>query len=591
MSKAFRIAMVGPLPPQRSGIAEYAAGLALLLRQCGIQVDTLTQADVERIGACNVTRLLSRADAVVYQMGNHPGFHGWMLPLMSQVPGIVHLHDLVLHHMAAGVLNDEQRLQSGDYPALLEKWYSSVDVQIAALGLSAGAPVWNSDDVIRMPLHQIATKFATEVIVHSQFAANQISSVFPWLPVNVVPQVYPVVPLHRERAELCTIAVMGGAQANRRFDWIVDALVTMDAKLQRTITLEVAGEVEPLVQEQLDRIAALANVQLINHGHVDDDGFRNLFERADLMIALRQPTMGETSAVVSKALQAGLPTIVSDHGWYAELPACVVKIEPNERCPQELSRLLLDLVRDGTAYASWADECSVQARCGSLDAAAAAAQYAAILKKHGVLSRFRDQLAEAVVGLRVNIDSPLASELQRIDVRAGLRGDRWVNAAIAALDEREVDSRGGLLGSGLVDYPYDAELPENGFRGNASALEEDMGTVQPSAKMSVSIALSNHGGQEWSSPNGRALRPYGIYLGHFWQELNSREQPIEQPRARLEGLIRPGETAIQSIEVQAPERPGEYHLKIDLVQESACWFESRGFETPRIRVRVAAAVP
>ena len=107
MNTRFRIAMVGPLPPEHSGIAEYSAGLVELLRDRGVQVHTVVRGDVERMGMQQVIDELGQADAIVYQMGNHPAFHGWMLPLMAQVPGIVHLHDLVLHHMVAGVLSDE----------------------------------------------------------------------------------------------------------------------------------------------------------------------------------------------------------------------------------------------------------------------------------------------------------------------------------------------------------------------------------------------------------------------------------------------------------------------------------------------------
>jgi len=35
---------------------------------------------------------------------------------------------------------------------------------------------------------------------------------------------------------------------------------------------------------------------------------------------LRQPTLGETSAAVLRAMAAGRPTILFDHGWYSELP-------------------------------------------------------------------------------------------------------------------------------------------------------------------------------------------------------------------------------------------------------------------------------
>lgn len=208
MNTRFRIAMVGPLPPEHSGIAEYSAGLVELLRDRGVQVHTVVRGDVERMGMQQVIDELGQADAIVYQMGNHPAFHGWMLPLMAQVPGIVHLHDLVLHHMVAGVLSDEGLLSDG-YARVLEQWHSAADVKNATLALRYGTPIWGRDEVVHYPLHQVATKLALEVVRHSRYAAERVAKEFPWLPVTVIPQLYPVAARHRVRDCLNTIAVMG----------------------------------------------------------------------------------------------------------------------------------------------------------------------------------------------------------------------------------------------------------------------------------------------------------------------------------------------------------------------------------------------
>ena len=591
MTAPFRIAMVGPQPPEHSGIAEYAAGLVAMLRKAGLAVDTVTLADVKRHGMKRVLGKLREADAVVYQVGNHPAFHGWMLPLMSAVPGIVHLHDLVLHHMAAGVLNGEQRLAGSDYPALLEKWHSGSDVKRAALALRSGAPIWNLDEVVDYPLHQVATKFATEVVVHSKYSANRISEAFPWLPITVIPQLYPAAAPHRARKRLDTIAILGGGQMNRRFDWIVQALAAIDADLDHALTLEIAGEAEPAVQVLLDSIAALANIRVVNHGRVNDETFQSVFERADLMIALRQPTMGEASAVVSKALQAGLPTIVSDHGWYAELPACVRKIAPTHRCPAELADLLRQLAGNPSALAHWAEECAEQAGSEEFDPAAATERYAGLLRTSSVLSGFRDRVADAIVSLRVDIDSPLSSELHRIDVRSTLKADRWVSAALAALDDQELDSHARILGGTVGPYPYSEPLPEHGFRGQASVLAHSATAVAPSSMVTVQVELINDGELPWISPLGNTIRPFGIYLGHYWSTADSTQLPAEQPRTWIEEAVDGSSSGVHVMTVRAPEVPGDYCLEIDLVQESVCWFKGRGFIPARLQVHVEAAQP
>ncbi|GEM_PF-2116555 len=591
MSTPFRIAMVGPLPPERSGIAEYSAGLVAMLRDVGLRVVTVTRAELERDGVQATVDRLHEFDAVVYQMGNHPTYHGWMLPLMDQVPGVVHLHDLVLHHMVAGVLIDEARLTGDDYPLALESWHSPAEIKTAAHALRYGDPMWGRDEVVDYPLHQVATRLATEVVVHSHYSATRIADAFPWLPITVLPQLYPVVAPHRVRERLGTIAVMGGGQRNRRFDWIVQALTALDAELPQPLVLEIAGEVEPEVQLQLDQLAALGNVRLVNHGRISDDDFWAVFERADLMIALRQPTMGETSAVVSKALQAGLPTVVSDHGWYAELPECVKKIAPVDDCPRVLAELLRHLVLDPGAFEHWAEECSDQAGRPTFDPFAAAEQYAQLLRRHKVQSDFRDVVANAVASLKVNIDSPISSELQRIDVRTTLRGDDWVREALAGLEKQELDAHATIVGQSAGQYPYAELLPETAFKGQASVLERDLGVVAPSSMISILVELANESEYRWFSPLGHSVRPFGIYLGHFWYPADSTEPLEEQPRTWLEGVVEGASSGTQVITIRAPENPGRYDLEIDLVQESASWFRHRGFQPAKLHVSVQAAQP
>lgn len=65
--------------------------------------------------------------------------------------------------------------------------------------------------------------------------------------------------------------------------------------------------------------------------------FNDLIAAADLAVNLRYPTLGETSGAVLRVLAAGRATIVSDIGWFAELPDdCVVKIPPGHPAEVDL---------------------------------------------------------------------------------------------------------------------------------------------------------------------------------------------------------------------------------------------------------------
>ncbi|MCA9978187.1 MAG: hypothetical protein KC413_20640, partial [Anaerolineales bacterium] len=57
--------------------------------------------------------------------------------------------------------------------------------------------------------------------------------------------------------------------------------------------------------------------------------FVDWIHTADVIVNLRHPTAGETSATALRALAAGKPVIAFNQGWYAELPDdASVKLPP-----------------------------------------------------------------------------------------------------------------------------------------------------------------------------------------------------------------------------------------------------------------------
>ncbi len=66
--------------------------------------------------------------------------------------------------------------------------------------------------------------------------------------------------------------------------------------------------------------------------YVDERRLWSLMAAADVVVSLRAPTMGETSGSAIRALSLGRPLVVSDVGWFAELPdAAALKVPVDER--------------------------------------------------------------------------------------------------------------------------------------------------------------------------------------------------------------------------------------------------------------------
>src|SRR6266540_892864 len=91
-ARSVRVAYYSPLPPERSGIADYSALLRPALKR-------LVDIDVVRRGR---TRPVA-ADVALYHVGNDPEAHGWIVDALRRRPGVVVLHDFVLHHLVAGL--------------------------------------------------------------------------------------------------------------------------------------------------------------------------------------------------------------------------------------------------------------------------------------------------------------------------------------------------------------------------------------------------------------------------------------------------------------------------------------------------------
>src|SRR5579871_3572427 len=84
-----RVAFFSPLPPSRSGIADYSQTLLAHLARL-VEVEPFADAD-KPFDA-------ERFDVVLYQMGNNP-YHVFLYEQALRHPGVVVMHESNLHHL------------------------------------------------------------------------------------------------------------------------------------------------------------------------------------------------------------------------------------------------------------------------------------------------------------------------------------------------------------------------------------------------------------------------------------------------------------------------------------------------------------
>ena len=109
-------------------------------------------------------------------------------------------------------------------------------------------------------------------------------------------------------------------------------------------------------------------------------------------------------------------------------------------------------------------------------------------------------------------------------------------------------------------------------------------SVSRAARYTLTCRVENTGHARWprSSPDGFGLVRLGAHLATADGALAVRDYG----RADLPRDLAPGESEVITIELTAPDEPGEYRVELDVVREGVAWFSSRGSASIRCSVTV-----
>ena len=285
--------MLTPLPPARTGVAHYASMVLPALAQ--------------RI------ELVERdADAFIYQLGNNP-FHEHIYRAAMKTPGVVVLHDLVLHHLIV-----EMTLARGDADGYIAALRASHGEPGAAWARGRAAGLHSEMGNFLLPASVEVAQRATSVIVHNRYAAERLRSFGVTTPIHVVP--HPYVPETRTFPRTLfppgtrVIGFFGFLTSAKRAEVVLEAFRIARAQ-EPKLALLIVGEPAPNID-----VEALRGDGIVLTGYVADEDFARYYAEADRFVNLRYPSAGETSGTLIRALDAGKPVAVSDYAQFAELP-------------------------------------------------------------------------------------------------------------------------------------------------------------------------------------------------------------------------------------------------------------------------------
>jgi uncharacterized protein YbaR (Trm112 family)/glycosyltransferase involved in cell wall biosynthesis len=346
-----QLQMVTPLPPARSGIAQYSSDL-LDAVDGRWHVTVLPENDDAALRWSTVKVARARGGArfdprapIVYQLGNS-GHHRRAFVGALRAPGVLVLHDVVLHH---GRLGEFLRTRGGaEYRRQLAARYGAPGARLADAVLRGQTPA----DLSEFPFFEDFVERARVTLVHSDYARQLVLARVPSAEVRRVPMGIPlpadVSRLDARRAlglpaEAFVVASVTHVNPYKRLPVVLRAVRRIVRQIPQTLVL-IAGSVAPSVdlQSDIDYLGLGGRVRLL--GYVPDATARLAAAAADVCVNLRYPSAGETSASLLRLLGAGRPVIVTDDLPNAEYPDDVVlKIGVDRFEEQILAAQMLDL--------------------------------------------------------------------------------------------------------------------------------------------------------------------------------------------------------------------------------------------------------
>ena len=354
-----KLAIVTPWPSDRSGIADYSYDLVTGLIKLGMSVTVFTLADkVKPLEGCEIINsdcqfwALNHFDEIIYHFGNNLAFHYHMYDLLKKHQGIVHLHDFVLHHLVAGLA--QKHATWPEYFSTLTRYYGPELSSKIKEGWDNAEYLWEGSEVVNFPMNEDIIAMSKGVITHSEYAKNKTHIKFPFKSVAKLPQVYNMAIEPSKTNKGFVLGVFGHVQPNKCLDVLLKSLASVESH-NKTVVIRVVGAIadEAYHKKLLALLKPIKSwVSFESTGYVSDDEFIQQLNDCDLCIALRNPTMGETSAVVMRAIQLHTPAVVTDIGWYSELPEFVYKIQASEDGIQELSTYLKQCLSEPNFMAS-----------------------------------------------------------------------------------------------------------------------------------------------------------------------------------------------------------------------------------------------
>ena len=383
------VAVVGPLPPQHSGVADYMWRLLPDLAKavdvvCVVEADQRAAVPEPPDGVKVVTvnefehmrRVRPFAETVIV-MGNST-FHHYCWDLLNVMPAVVLAHEL----RYTGLFQSYASIRFNDltyYRGLLMQEYGGLDPSLDAAEFLEHDVAADVGVHLVGPIIDRASKFLTT----SEYAAKVARLIRPTRSDDIasVGFGYPdssltSAEIQRESGLLISIGVQF---PTKRSADLVRTLGIVQKHVPHA-ELHLVGRIDDWYRDEIEELARETGVESCVSilGRVPSDDLEIEIRSADLAIQLRATSNAEVSAAIADCMVAGTPVVTTSIGAQTELADAGVELVDRTATPEDIAEAVVNLLQDDSRREdmasrgrNWAEE---------RDPAAAAHQLLSALK-------------------------------------------------------------------------------------------------------------------------------------------------------------------------------------------------------------------
>lgn len=373
-----KLLYVSPFWPIKSGISEYSENLVWGLRKY-FDVTLLSNngayqsmqlKEAFRCEQYSPRTDYSGYDHIIYNIGNNPDYHGYMYEMIQKYPGYIILHDFVLYYLTVGYYANKNQVFSKIYEL------AGVEgIQTAKDSLKKnpdGELLRHKDIAAQLPLNREILQCSKGVLAHSEYTANLVKSIFPKKDVCRIHHL--MKPLNESdydndylrrmfslKKDDYIIGSIGFVAPSKQNDLVCRAVSLYNQKHEKKIHYVMVGEG--------DFTDGYLGKYIHKTGFVDNAQFFDAISGCNSIMNLRNPYNGETSGTVLQCMAMRKPCVVTDVGWFSELPDDAVIKKPKEMTAEELCEEIENLIEKNmtqltqNAYRYIEEKCSVDAIC------------------------------------------------------------------------------------------------------------------------------------------------------------------------------------------------------------------------------------